>query len=150
MPGRSTSHLAFHERRRWFNTPQVLVLRLPEVSHQGAMHQRRVSANRPLGERARTRGYAKAPGPHTAGLATASADRRTPLRNAQSMDGSDTLPDQNAPSRKYTDEPACVVLQLQTIDPDSRNTTSDPRDPNITSFASLIASAGETRIGLNQ
>src|SRR6266581_2808705 len=101
MPGRSTSHLALHDRRGWLNTPQVLVLRLPEVSHQSAMHQRRISTNRPLGERARTRGDAKTPGPHTAGLATAPADCRTPLRHAQSVDGSDALLDQDTPPREY-------------------------------------------------
>jgi hypothetical protein len=35
------------------------------------------------------------------GFATTSADCRTPLRNAQSLDGSDALLDQDAPAREY-------------------------------------------------
>src|SRR5258708_35462585 len=111
------------------------------------MHEWRISAHRTLGARTRTRDDAKAPGTHTACLATTSADRRTSLRNAQSVDGIDALLDQNAASCEYGDEPARVGLQLQTISADSRGAAGNPSGENITSFAFRLPSLAETRTG---
>jgi hypothetical protein len=111
------------------------------------MHEWRISAHFALGARTRTRDRAKAPGTHTAGLTTTSADCRTPLRNAQSVDGSDALLDQDAASCEYGNEPARIGLQLQTIGTDSRGEAGNPSSANITSFACRLPSLAETRIG---
>jgi len=110
-----TSSLAFRDRRRWSNTSQILVLGLPEVSYQGAMHQWRISAHRTLGARTRAQENAKAFGAHAAGIATMSADRRTSLRHPRGVDGSDTFIDQDAASRAHRNELACVGLLIKRL-----------------------------------
>src|SRR5258708_19768636 len=81
------------------------------MSHEIAMHDRRLSAHRAMGARARTRCDAKAAQPNTAGFTNTTPDRRASFRYPQSVDGSDALLDQDIASREYRDEFASTRLQ---------------------------------------
>jgi len=72
--------------------------------YQVAVHTQRLPTNHAMGTRAGARGHAAAPGSHARGLAIAKADGREPIRNAQSMDGVNALPDQNLAEGPNGDE----------------------------------------------
>jgi hypothetical protein len=58
-----------------------------------------------------------------------SADKRAHVRNAQSLDGSDALPDENAAENANGDEPACSGVQPEARDPEDGSPPTDPGDP---------------------
>ena len=114
-----------------YDPAQVLVLSLPQVSAQSAMHDERLSAHRALGARGRPRGDAGAPGPAARRDEATPANRRTSFRHPQSLDGRDPFPDQAAAAGQYRDESPCTGLQSQTRDADHGNRTADASDEGI-------------------
>src|ERR1700682_1178971 len=91
MSGRSARDLALHDDRAWHDAAQVLVVGVPEMPDQGAMHDGRLPARRALGARGGTGGDAGSPEPDAAGLTYPPADRRACLRHAPSLDRRDAV-----------------------------------------------------------
>ena len=82
VPGRPTGAAALHGGREGADAAQVLVLGLPAMSDQGAMHHRHPSTDHALGAREGTGGDAGSTGPHARGFAFTAADGRASVRNA--------------------------------------------------------------------
>ena len=134
MSGRATSDLALHDPRARINAAQVLIIGLSTMRDQSEMYDRRESAYCALGARECTGRDAKAPGPYTAGISHTPSDRRTSLRHAQSMDGSDAFSDQNIAARECRDESACLSIQHETSDADHRNRTTHGGDEGLSAL----------------
>ena len=75
----------------------------------------RLSAHHALGARGRARGDAGAPGPQPEASTNTPANRRTSLRHAQSLDGRDALPDQDAAAGQYRDELHVLAYNLKRV-----------------------------------
>src|ERR1700730_3921767 len=134
MSGRSARDLALHDNRARHDAAQVLVVGVPAMPDQGAMHDRRLPANRALGGGGGTGGDAGAPLPDAAGLTYPPADRRARLRHAQSLDGLDALPDEDAAARQYRNEPARSCLQPKASDADRRNRAADAGHEGLSAY----------------
>src|SRR6516225_6797302 len=116
MPCGKAGNLALQHGGTWTDDPQVLVVGLSKLSSAIAVHSSTLSSHHPLGARTRFGGDAKAPGSHARGIKAAAADRRAPVRHLESLDGRNTLPDQNAAQGQNRDEFACAGLQHEACD----------------------------------
>ena len=122
VPGGADRHLPVHRRRRRQDPAQVLVVGLPAVSDEAAVHEGQVPAHRPLGARGHTGRRSATPGRRARGHEATKTDRRACVRNAQGLDGIESLPDQNAASRANRDELAGSGLQPEA----RRSRSSEP------------------------
>src|SRR5580700_3740744 len=101
------------------------------MPNENPMHPFRLSTDHALGARARARGDATAPGSHAGSIETTAANRRASLRDAESLDGSNTLLDQNAPEGQNRDELARLGLQPEACNEDPRNPTASRGDQGV-------------------
>ena len=99
----------------------VLAIRLPALPDQVAMHDRRLPPRHAVGARAGIGGHAAPPGPHAGSIATTPADGRTPLRDAEGVDGLDPLPHQDPAAGPNGNELARPGLQLEADAADLRH-----------------------------
>jgi hypothetical protein len=103
----------------------VLAVSMSALPVEETVHAQRLSPHYALGARACVRSDAAALGPNATSVTRAPTDRRASVRNAQGMDGIDTLPDQDLATGAGRDEPACVGSQLEAGDEDLRNAGLD-------------------------
>src|SRR5580704_2796115 len=101
------------------------------MPNENPMHPFRLSTHHALGARARARGDATAPGSHAGSIETTTANRRASLRYTKSLDGSNTLLDQNAPEGQNRDELARLGLQPEARNEDPRNPTASRGDQGV-------------------
>src|SRR6266850_581371 len=93
---REEGDLAHDNGRARHDAAPVLVVGLPQVSNEGAVHAQPVPKNYPLGTRRSARQDATSVGQDTRGIEMATPDGRACLRDAQNVDGINPLPDQDA------------------------------------------------------
>src|SRR4029453_12514010 len=114
LPRGATGHQALYHHRERLDLAQVLVLGLPQVCAQGAMHHRRLSAHCAGGTRGHPRGDAAAAGSATRDDASTTTNGRASVRNDQVLDGVDPLPDEDPGARTHRDESARPGLYPET------------------------------------
>lgn len=110
LPGRRIPDLALLECRERHDEPPLLELELQGLRSQGQMHAELAAASDPLGTSGRARRNAGASGTDAGRHANQALDGRASIRDDQSMDGIDTLPDERTGARQGRDEPARARL----------------------------------------
>ena len=106
---------------------------MPAMQAESTMHNGQIPQNYSLGARRCSRAYAGAARPHPRGLQAAPTDSRAYVRNAQSLDGCDSLSDQDAPARQHRNKLACAGIQSKANDANIRRKTTDEGDDGVVS-----------------
>src|SRR4249920_1734316 len=117
------------DHREWHDLIRLLELTVRSLPDEGAMYTGQRTPGQTLGARSGDRCDASALGPRTRADAPASPDRRASIRHHQGVDGSYTLPDQDAEASDHRDESACTRLQPQARDEDPGHWHADRSNP---------------------
>ena len=127
LSSRPACGLAIHSGRERVNPTSVLVVRLSSMPHQGEVYPVGLSRNQPLGAGAGSRGHAAQARQSSGDGASASTDCRASIWNPEGVDGSDTFPDEDAPTGQNGDELARSGLQHKESDeyPGNRRGSED-------------------------
>ena len=105
---------------------------VPAVPYPQRLHDRYLPTHQPLGARRRGRADAATHRRHAAGRAAAPPDRGAHVRDAQIVDGSDALPDEDVAESANGDELAGSGIQPEASDADPRRAAADRGDAGVT------------------
>ena len=125
-PAGQRRDLPLHHRRARHDAAQVLVLGLPEVPAQSAMHDEQLPAHRALGARGRARRDAGAAGSaRPKRCSYAGRPSSIVFGTLKAWMGATHFLTKTLPRVQHGDEPACAGLQPQTRDADRRHRPAD-------------------------
>src|ERR1700676_1331537 len=128
---RREADLSLHGRGRRTEPAPLLDQRVPDLSDQGAMHERQGAAHHPLGTRARRRGRADTPRQKSASDACAPPDGRASVRHAEDADGRDALSDEATEERRHRNGAERARLQPHARDEYRRRQAAAGRDAGL-------------------